>query len=99
MGYAPWYIVPNKHFVSIENPFIIKNVDNGIETMGGVKKLQEVVKIWPRHLCIGLMGCAVGPGQQRSSRKSILKARRSDVQTFEVCQCQDQRHSTKSDSA
>ena len=47
--YAPWYTVPNKHFVSIENPFIIKNVDKGIETMGGVKKLQEVVKIWPLH--------------------------------------------------
>ncbi len=44
-GYARWYTVPNKHFVSIENPFIIKNVDKGIETMGGVQKLQEVIKI------------------------------------------------------
>ena len=43
--YARWHTVPNKHFVSIENPFIIKNVDKGIETMGGVNKLQEVTKI------------------------------------------------------
>lgn len=47
--YAPWHIISNKHFVSIENPFIIKNVDKGIETMGGVNKLQEVVKIWSCH--------------------------------------------------
>lgn len=42
--YARWYTVPNKHFVSIEHPFIIKNVDKGIETMGGVNKLQEVTR-------------------------------------------------------
>ena len=55
-GYAPWYTVPNRHFVSIENPFIIKNVDKGIETMGGVNKLQEVVKIWPSHFEYGSDG-------------------------------------------
>lgn len=55
-GYAPWYTVPNKHFVSIENPFIIKNVDKGIETMGGVNKLQEVIKFWPRRSVYGSDG-------------------------------------------
>ena len=48
--YARWYTVPNKHFVSIENPFIIKNVDKGIETLGGVNKLQKVIKTWLCHL-------------------------------------------------
>ena len=43
--YARWYTVPDKHVVSIENPFIIKDIDKGIETMGGVNKLQEVTKI------------------------------------------------------
>ena len=42
--YARWYTVPTRHFVSIENPFIIQNVNKGIETMGGVNKLQEVTK-------------------------------------------------------
>lgn len=43
--YARWYTVPDKHVVSIENPFIIKDIDKGIETMGGVNKLHEVTKI------------------------------------------------------
>ena len=55
-GYALWYTVPNKPFVSIENPFIIKNVDKGIETMGGIDKLQEVIKIWPCHFEYGSDG-------------------------------------------
>ena len=55
-GYALWYTVPNKHLVSVENPFIIKDVDKGIETMGGVNKLQEVIIIWPRHFEYGSDG-------------------------------------------
>ena len=47
--YARWYKVPDKHVVSIENPFIIKDIEKGIETMGGVNKLQEVTKIRHGH--------------------------------------------------
>ena len=41
-GYAPWYNVPNKLVVSVEHPYIIKNVDKGLDTLGDAKKLQSV---------------------------------------------------------
>lgn len=41
-SYAPWYNVPHKLIVSIEHPYIIKNVDKGISSLGGSGRLQEV---------------------------------------------------------
>lgn len=40
--YAPWYNVPSKPIVSVEHPFIIKNINKGIESLGGPHKLQRV---------------------------------------------------------
>jgi hypothetical protein len=41
-GYAPWYNVPNKPVVSIEHPYIIKNIDKGLDTLGDTNQLQAV---------------------------------------------------------
>ena len=60
-GYAPWYSVPNKHIVSVENPFIIKNVDKGVETIGGLDRLQKVLKFSLLPQFISLIKCAAGP--------------------------------------
>ena len=41
-SYAPWYTVPKQPIVSVEHPFIIQNIDKGLETLGSPRKLQEV---------------------------------------------------------
>ena len=40
--YAPWYTVPEQLIVSVEHPFIIKDVDKGLAMLGSPRKLQEV---------------------------------------------------------
>ena len=39
--HAPWYDVPKQPIVSVEHPFIIKNVDKGLATLGSPSKLEE----------------------------------------------------------
>ena len=41
-SYAPWYTVPRQSIVSVEHPFIIKDVDKGLATLGNESKLEEV---------------------------------------------------------
>ncbi|KAF6218984.1 hypothetical protein HO133_005528 [Letharia lupina] len=43
-SYAPWYTVPNQPIVSVEHPFIIKDVDKGLATLGSPSKLEELVQ-------------------------------------------------------
>ena len=39
--YAPWYNIPSSSpsIVSIEHPFIVQNIDKGIQTLGGLSAL------------------------------------------------------------
>ena len=39
---APWYTIPPRSIVSLEHPFIVKNIEKGIETLGGPSKLRRV---------------------------------------------------------
>ena len=49
-SYAPWYNVPKKTIVSVEHPFIIKDVDKGLATLGNPSKLEEVShQIFNKH--------------------------------------------------
>ena len=41
-SYAPWYTIPRQPIVSVEHPFIIRDVDKGLATLGSPRKLQEV---------------------------------------------------------
>ncbi len=41
-SYAPWYKVSHKSIVSVEHLFIIKNTENGVASLGGPGRLQEV---------------------------------------------------------
>lgn len=41
-SHAPWYNVPRQSIVSVEHPFIIKDVDKGLATLGNESKLEEV---------------------------------------------------------
>lgn len=45
-SYAPWYTVPNQPIVSVEHPFIIKDVDKGLATLGSPSKLEEVSRLF-----------------------------------------------------
>lgn len=46
IGYhAPWFTVPKQPIVTVEHPFIINNVDKGLATLGGPRKLQEVGRL------------------------------------------------------
>ena len=44
--YAPWYSVPRQPIVSVEHPFIIKDVDKGLATLGSPSKLGEVSRLY-----------------------------------------------------
>lgn len=49
-SYAPWYNVPKKSVVSVEHPFIIKDVDKGLATLGNPSKLEEVsLQLFNKH--------------------------------------------------
>ena len=41
-SHAPWYKIPRQSIVSVEHPLIIKDVDNGLATLGNESKLEEV---------------------------------------------------------
>lgn len=41
-GFAPSYNLPHFAMISIEHPFVIKNVDRAIETLGGLQKIKAV---------------------------------------------------------
>ena len=36
------YSIPRQNIVSIEHPYIIRNLDRGVESLGGMPKLQLV---------------------------------------------------------
>jgi len=39
---APWLDVPGRDITSIEHPCIIRNVDNGIKSLGGNLMIKQV---------------------------------------------------------
>lgn len=41
-SHAPWYKIPRQSIVSVEHPFIIKDVDKGLATLGNESKLEVV---------------------------------------------------------
>lgn len=41
-GYAPAYSIPSMAFVEIEHPCIIKNIDKGVQSLGGTSQLEMV---------------------------------------------------------
>lgn len=41
-SHAPWYNVPQRSVVSVEHPFIIRNVGKAVESLGGSSKMQDV---------------------------------------------------------
>lgn len=41
-SHAPWYNVPQRSVVSVEHPFIIRNVGKAVESLGGSPKMQDV---------------------------------------------------------
>lgn len=40
--FAPWYKVPDQLVVNVEHPYIIKNIDRGIASLGGEAKMEKV---------------------------------------------------------
>lgn len=49
-SHAPWYNVPKQPIVSVEHPFIIKDIDKGLATLGSPSKLEEVSRFqFNRH--------------------------------------------------
>ena len=41
-SYAPWSSVPKTKIVSVEHPYIIKNLDKGVTSLGGTANLNTV---------------------------------------------------------
>ena len=39
---APWYLVPSRTIVSVEHPFIVKDVSKAVESLGGSKAVGKV---------------------------------------------------------
>lgn len=44
-SHAPWYTIPKQPIASVEHPFIIKDVDKGLATLGSPRQLQEVCRL------------------------------------------------------
>ena len=51
-SHAPWYNVPTQSIVSVEHPFIIRDVDKGLATLGNESKLEEVSCNHFQHILI-----------------------------------------------
>ncbi|KAI9731905.1 MAG: tau 95 subunit of transcription factor TFIIIC [Cirrosporium novae-zelandiae] len=64
---APWLPVPSKSIVSVEHPCIIKNVDKGIQTLGGSSKLAQTIRAEGKNIPLNLY---LHPGDRTS--KPIL---------------------------
>lgn len=43
-GIAPWHQVPATSIVSVEHPFIVKNIEEGLKTLGGDRAISKVVR-------------------------------------------------------
>ncbi|MCJ1247911.1 tau 95 subunit of transcription factor TFIIIC [Trapelia coarctata] len=41
---APWYLVPSRTIVSVEHPFIVKDVSKAVESLGGPKAVGKLVQ-------------------------------------------------------
>jgi hypothetical protein len=39
---APWFLVPSRPVVSVEHPFIVKDVAKAVESLGGSKAVGKV---------------------------------------------------------
>jgi len=39
---APWYLVPSRTIISVEHPFIVKDVSKAVESLGGPKAVGRV---------------------------------------------------------
>ena len=40
---APWYTIPEQRFISVEHPCVVKNVEKGVEMIGGSKGIREAL--------------------------------------------------------
>ncbi|KAH0547813.1 hypothetical protein FGG08_000070 [Glutinoglossum americanum] len=40
---SPWYTVPSRSIICVEHPFIIKDVDKGLQTFGNGKSIEQLV--------------------------------------------------------
>ncbi len=41
-GSAPWYQIPPQQVVSVEHPYVVKDVDRGLKTLGGDQEIAKV---------------------------------------------------------
>ncbi len=88
-SYAPWYKVPRESIVSVEHPFIICNIEKGVASLGGSGRLQEVGL--PSSLLESISdSLSVDSRYRRCHCEIIHSARRPNVQTTAVYQCQHQ---------
>ncbi len=85
-SYAPWYKVPGTPFVSVEHPYIIKNVEKGLELLGGPNKLREVRRLLNFESCSPNC-CLVGSRERSHHCKFVSATRRSDVETDPIYEC------------
>jgi hypothetical protein len=51
---APWYFVPRNRIVSVEHPFIVKNVPRALQTLGGPLKVGRVCVRWTKNPLVEL---------------------------------------------
>ena len=41
-SYAPWCTIPDTQIVSVEHPYIVRNIDKGLDYLGGPRGIKEV---------------------------------------------------------
>ena len=41
---APWHSVPNRPIISLEHPYLIRDMEKGLKSIGGLNRIQEVTE-------------------------------------------------------
>lgn len=62
-SHAPWYNVPKRSIVSVEHPFIIRNIEKGLKTLGNSGRLERVCHCLTEGWKYGTNAASVGPGR------------------------------------
>ncbi|KAL8827581.1 MAG: hypothetical protein Q9191_003097, partial [Dirinaria sp. TL-2023a] len=74
--YASWYSIAPTPFVGIEHPFIIKNVEKGVQSLGGLSAVSKLAQNTKERPAARLY---FKPGNRESKPVSARIAKTSDV--------------------
>ena len=89
---APWIPVPSQSIVSVEHPYIIRNIEKGLQSLGDQPKRDKVDYFPPLPLSCGIDKSVARRKPPRRSSKSIHETGKPHDKTNAFSQRQNQQH-------